>query len=576
MHSSKSLAGLLLLASLSPVAHGYSYITASCGVLDYNSGHMTFNYTNSLSTAEKNVLDVAFQRTTEFSDTSITAIDNGDSSYATGNNENEIYHDVSVGTAQCYSSFNVANCLVGEADIRFGDQPWVTATDSQVWPFLWSAPGGRSILATGVHEAGHCLGMGHENTLYNMMGSDWNHVTRNGVSTYHGPGEDLSNGLIDLHGERSGGSNTYRDVGATVFRYEGASGAYSDHKWGVMRNTSGSVLPVIGFFSGQSQYAVDPGQQVQLEFTLENNGEMDSETPNVGYYLSSNSNISSSDTLILATSTTLTRNTPNEITQTLTIPLATVPGDYFLGVYVDHDDLISEVTGLNNVAYYPIRISAPDLITESPGVSATSLSPGQAYTANATVRNQGNQSSGSSTLRYYQSADATISTADTQLTTDFVSGLLPDGTSFESAPVNAPVTPGTYWIGACVDTVSGETVTTNQCSGGVQIAVGGTAPTATTLAATEITDSQARLNATVNPNGQATTVYFDYLRDGETVPVTLNAGSIGAGTSPVNVSLLATGLVCETGHLFAVRAVSAGGTTVGNPGLFATLTCPGC
>ena len=36
---------------------------------------------------------------------------------------------------------------------------------------------------------------------------------------------------------------------------------------------------------------------------------------------------------------------------------------------------------------------------------------------------------------------------------------------------NAPSTPGTYYYGACVDAVTGESDTTNNCSGSVSVTV---------------------------------------------------------------------------------------------------------
>jgi len=113
----------------------------------------------------------------------------------------------------------------------------------------------------------------------------------------------------------------------------------------------------------------------------------------------------------------------------------------------------------------------PDLIVQSPSVTDTSLTPGQSFTVNATVRNQGDATSNTSTLRYYRSTDSTITTGDTQLTTDYVASLTPNGTSGESATVAAPATTGTYWIGACVDSVSGESNIGNNCSTGVQVVV---------------------------------------------------------------------------------------------------------
>ena len=116
-------------------------------------------------------------------------------------------------------------------------------------------------------------------------------------------------------------------------------------------------------------------------------------------------------------------------------------------------------------------LADPDLIVISPTVDITNLSPGQSFSASATVKNQGSSSASSTTLRYYRSSNSTILTSDTQISTDPVSSLSAGGTSFESDSVTAPNSPGTYWIGACVDSVSGESDTSNNCSAGVQINV---------------------------------------------------------------------------------------------------------
>ena len=113
----------------------------------------------------------------------------------------------------------------------------------------------------------------------------------------------------------------------------------------------------------------------------------------------------------------------------------------------------------------------PDLIVESPSVSDNTLTTGQSFTLRATVRNQGTGSSAATTLRYYQSSDATISTSDTEVGTDSVNGLSASGTSAESISLNAPSSAGTYYYGACVESVSGESSTDNNCSDGVSVTV---------------------------------------------------------------------------------------------------------
>ena len=119
--------------------------------------------------------------------------------------------------------------------------------------------------------------------------------------------------------------------------------------------------------------------------------------------------------------------------------------------------------------------SSPDLIVESPSVSDNTLTTGQSFTLRATVRNQGTGSSAATTLRYYRSSNSTISTSDTEVGTDSVSGLSASGTSAESISLNAPSSAGTYYYGACVNSVTGESDTDNNCSDAVTITV--SAPT---------------------------------------------------------------------------------------------------
>ena len=95
-------------------------------------------------------------------------------------------------------------------------------------------------------------------------------------------------------------------------------------------------------------------------------------------------------------------------------------------------------------------------------------------------------------------------------------------------------------------------------------------PTATTLAAASITGSGATLNGTVNSNGSATAVSFDY---GLTTAYGLNvAGTPQAatGNSATSVSATIAGLSPGTTFHFRVIGTSAGGTTNGTDQTFTT------
>ena len=119
----------------------------------------------------------------------------------------------------------------------------------------------------------------------------------------------------------------------------------------------------------------------------------------------------------------------------------------------------------------PEPAQKPDLVVGQPTVSKASLTPGESFTLSASVTNQGTGSAAATTLRYYRSTDATISSSDTEVGTDSVSSLGASSTGNESIRLNAPTTPGTYYYGVCVDSVTNESDTANNCSAAVSITV---------------------------------------------------------------------------------------------------------
>ena len=96
---------------------------------------------------------------------------------------------------------------------------------------------------------------------------------------------------------------------------------------------------------------------------------------------------------------------------------------------------------------------------------------GGAFSLAAGVRNVGDGASPATTLRYYRSTDATITSGDTSVGTDALSALAPSGLTEESIRLTAPSSGGTYYYGACVEAVSGERRTDNNCSRGHRVVV---------------------------------------------------------------------------------------------------------
>ena len=141
--------------------------------------------------------------------------------------------------------------------------------------------------------------------------------------------------------------------------------------------------------------------------------------------------------------------------------------------YIKVEGYNASATGSYTIhASGPSGGDGPDLIVASASVSDNTLTPAQSFTLNATVRNQGTAAAAATTVHYYQSPDATITADDSQVGTDPVSGLSADHTSAVSIDLTAPSSAGTYYYGACVQSVSGESNTDNNCSPGVQATVG--------------------------------------------------------------------------------------------------------
>jgi hypothetical protein len=104
--------------------------------------------------------------------------------------------------------------------------------------------------------------------------------------------------------------------------------------------------------------------------------------------------------------------------------------------------------------------------------------------------------------------------------------------------------------------------TTNGADLTFTAAAGGTGPTVTTKAATNLTTSSAKLNGTVNPNGLATTYYFEYGTSTSYGSKTA-AANAGSGKSNVNVSATASGIGVGVYH-FRLVATNSAGTTYGS------------
>ena len=203
--------------------------------------------------------------------------------------------------------------------------------------------------------------------------------------------------------------------------------------------------------------------------------------------------------------------------ESISLTAPSTAGAYYYGACVDAVTGESDTTNNCSVAVTVTAgasATAPDLVVDTPTVSNSSPFAETSFTLNATVRNQGNGASEATKLRYYISTDSTITTSDTMFATDLVSTLSSSSLSDESIIPFAPSTPGSYYYGACVDSVTGESDATNNCSAAVTVVVrdsasltAPSAPTGLTATANGQTKIDLSWNAPSSDGGTAITGY---------------------------------------------------------------------
>ena len=199
--------------------------------------------------------------------------------------------------------------------------------------------------------------------------------------------------------------------------------------------------------------------------------------------------------------TSYSADVANSVTQTTVTPTVNYSDASYiikLGGVTDADETVALAVGSNVITVevtaeddsatrtYTVtvtRISAPDLAVPFVYTSTNPFVYSPSFTLGVTVSNEGSGSSGSTTLRYYRSADSTITSGDTEVGTDAVGSLAASGSSRESIDLTAPSEPGTYYYGACADAVSDESDATNNCSGSVAFTVPAETSTDATLSA---------------------------------------------------------------------------------------------
>jgi subtilase family serine protease len=294
------------------------------------------------------------------------------------------------------------------------------------------------------------------------------------------------------------------------------------------------------------------GQSIAVSDTIVNVGGGAAAASLTQFFLSVNSTLDASDTLVGARVVgALAPGTSGSGSTTVTIPDETIAGIWYLIAKADGEDAVPETSESNNTLARSIRIG-PDLAISTMTAPANA-GAGQTITITDTTKNQGGGAAPASRTQFYLSKNSIPDAADTLLGGRSVVGLEAGATSSGSTTVSIPdgTAVGAWFIIAKADaeTVVAETSETNNSTvksigvGPDLIVSAITAPTASgpgqTIDVTDTTknqgggaaeDSQTQLYLSTNSILDAA----DTLLGSRSV-ASLAAGTASAGSTSVTI-----------------------------------------
>ena len=245
--------------------------------------------------------------------------------------------------------------------------------------------------------------------------------------------------------------------------------------WRITVREAPEVLPDLALEMFAAPTRVLAGRTHTVVAQVRNAGDGASPATTLRFYRSTDATFGESDTLVGTSS--VPELAASELSARFSVVGLTASsgsGPFYYGACVD--SVPRETNSWNNCKA-SVRVSVytlgpPDLVVWAPWVNDNDLPAGKLFTVGASVRNTGEMASPATTLRFYRSTDATIDRSDLEVGRTWVRRLPASwGTGGLWVDLFAPSSPGPYYYGACVDTVTDETNTQNNCGGSVLVTV---------------------------------------------------------------------------------------------------------
>jgi hypothetical protein len=217
-----------------------------------------------------------------------------------------------------------------------------------------STPNGFAFLLVALHELGHGIGLAHDPVGDEVPGAPFTVATLNPFYPMGGPMGQES--IVELHADDRNGARF-------LYPHSGPSGPL--HRDLASPSYAAGYFPgaAVPLFFGPAD--VEPGGTLAARSVIENLGNGHEFSVHQGFYLSLDEIIQTADLLIGEITWDLPLGDGVEFDAILTMPGDLPAGPYFLGSFIDDDDVVGEVFEDNNAALYctPLIVSqlAPEI-----------------------------------------------------------------------------------------------------------------------------------------------------------------------------------------------------------------------